>query len=451
VCQLNIFEQKQQNWLEVRQLFIDKEIKVSLDKFLASLNTEATNTCQLTEKNSVAQLKICSEHSLMFVHTCEELAAHIHTTVAHNTQFKKSFENGAQVLMAKQEADAKSDTETIVREIKSLAKSVDATLNDLADLNNMKSMFQETLEESLKSFQNMIGQFTKQISENFEKIDSKIARISENNDQNLCELNKLKKMARDQVEIRLSAGKRDFNELVVVPVAELLEANNQNLTEINGLSRQLADKYQESMSYFQTSIEDVKQVQANSAIRLNKICSEQADKLQKDTQSLRCDFENFGKDSERFFANFTASSIENELVEVLETVYEATNEIKITNHSIGVRSEDMQKYCGQSMHSIGIFANEEFEEVVESGQTPRPKEFEKPGELPQTRDHQELIESYRKKLKELDSMSPPEQPKNTDGLQKASSESNVLNCVQNENKIEVSGIKCLVEMHVYGL
>jgi len=367
------------------------------------------------------------------VQTCEELTAHINTTVAHNSQFKNSFDNGAQVLMAKQEAEAKADTETIVREIKSLAKSVDSTRNDLAELNEMKSQFRETLKDSVQSFQSLIEQFNRQITQNFEKLDAKIARISEKNEQDMVELNKLEKLAREQVDLRLAAGKRDFNELVVVPVGELLEANNQNLEEINGLSKQLADKYKESVSEFHASLEQARQVQASSAARLDSMGSEQAAKLEKDCQALTDEFGWFGKESEQFFANFTANSIEHELAEVLETIHNAGNEIKITNHSIGVRSEDMQKFCAQSMHAVGVFAQEEFEEVVESGQTPRPREFEEPGELPRTRDHQELIESYRKKLKELDLMAPP---RHADGLQKASSEGN-LAC--SEAKIEVIG------------
>ena len=244
------------------------------------------------------------------------------------------------------------------------------------------------------------------------------------------------------MDTRLAAGIQDFTELVVVPVVELLEVNNQNLTELNTLTNTLNDNYQLSLGHLHTSFDTSTHTQQSNISSLCKLAEQQSGAMDRKCVDLNEQMTTFSRESEGFFTNFIANSVEAELGDVLETVNEANHEIRITNRSIGKRSEHTQKFCEQSMSLVDVFAYGEFRNVVASGQTPMPREFDPPGELPRTKDHRELIEGYRTKLQELDLLTPLKiSPTNSnDCLKKASSDTNSPHLV--EPKVETSkGLK----------
>merc|ERR1711884_579261 len=55
VCQLNIYESKQKNWLELRQKFLDNEIKSSFSEFYQKFLNHMKTTCDSTETHSNSQ------------------------------------------------------------------------------------------------------------------------------------------------------------------------------------------------------------------------------------------------------------------------------------------------------------------------------------------------------------------------------------------------------------
>lgn len=222
---MNIYEQKQQKWLELRQKFLEDNFKNGFQSYYEQFLAQFDQSKQKITCETDNQLKLCIQHHSLFTQTYEELTAHINTQLEHNQQFKNSFEQGSEVYIAKTEADMKTNTDELVKDIKYLVRSTSDTRQDLSELKELKDTFKN-------DFKSTINQLMDKFETCFEKLDVKIVRLTEKNEKDNAELNKLKKKARDVLETRITDGKKDFEELVVVPVIGLLEANNQNLIEV---------------------------------------------------------------------------------------------------------------------------------------------------------------------------------------------------------------------------
>lgn len=368
----------------------------------------------------------------MYMETYELVKSGLEEVNDRCTDFKAEFAESSENFRSKVEAERTKDSAAIVKEIKALVSNVSETSEDLKEFKESTVLFKSALKETVSTFQEMFTQFTASMDDNFSKLESKLAKIEEKNEATVSSLNKLKKTTREKTDRRVEHCNEDFKDLITAPISEHLEANCQTLSELKKLSAELSDVYERTTSHYKNALESTGKSFGKNVALLNELSSTHGDKLNGQCSKLTEEMSTFSKDSNRFFENFSANSIENEFNELLDTVSAVANEVKVTNHSIGLRSEDTQQFCSESLNAVNIFAKVEYASVEITSQTPKKKEFDAPKELPRTRDHNELLESFRGKLDEAGEDEGSE--KNGQELHKAETECNLVS----ETKQELS-------------
>lgn len=372
-CQLNIFDQKQQNWLEVQQKYVHDEIKEGFQQFQATYVEHVTEMSKTNEVKWESDYKLCQEHHSMYMETYELVKSGLEEVNDRCTDFKTEFAESSENFRSKVEAESTKDSAAIVKEIKALVSNVSETSEDLREFRESTVLFKSALKETVSTFHEMFTQFTASMNDNFSKLESKLGKIEAKNEATVSSLNKLKKITREKTDRRVEHCNEDFKDLITSSISEHLEANCQNLSELKKLSAELSNVYEKTTSHYKNAMESTGKSFGKNVALLSELSSTHGDRLNGQCTKLTNEMSTFSKDSNRFFENFSANSIENEFNELLDTVSAVTNEVKVTNHSIGLRSEDTQQFCSESISAVNIFAKAEYASVEITGQTPKKK------------------------------------------------------------------------------
>lgn len=432
-CQLNIFDQKQQNWLGLQQKFVQDEIQQGFQQFYSTYIERAADVTRANEAQCEADYKLCQEHHTLYMKTYETLKSGLEEVSNRGADFKEEFTESSENFRSKVEAESTKDSAAIVKEIKALVSSVSETSEDLKDFKESTDHFKSALRETVSTFHEMFTKFTASMDDNFSKLESKLAKIEEKNADTISSLNKLKKTTRERTDRRVEHCNEDFKDLIAAPISEHLEANCQTLSELKKLSVELTEVYEKTSAQYKSTLESTGESISKNMANLSELSSKQGEKLNSQCAKLTEEMSGFSKESNRFFENFNANSIEHEFNELLDTVSAVTQEVKVTNHSIGLRSEDTQQFCSESISAVNIFAKAEYASVETTGQTPKKKEFDAPKELPRTRDHNELLDSFRGKSGESEEGSDDKSPgRNSQELHKAATECNLASDAKQE-------------------
>ncbi len=317
--------------------------------------------------------RMCEEHYTLYMETYDMLKNGLEEVSDRNGEFRERLAESSETFRSKAEAETTRDSQTIVREIKSLVASVAEASGELKEYREATLHFKTTLDETMSDFRDMFMQFGAKIADNFDRLESKLVKIEEKNEAHVTSLNKLKKMARERAERRIENCNDDFKELIVAPVAEHLEANRQSLVSLKNFSADLVDVYERTAKHFKSSLESTGESIGQNVLRLNEMSGKQGERLSEQCAKLAGEMVEFGKESNGFFDNFIANSVEHEFNVLLDNVSAATNEVKVTNQSIGVRSEETQQFCAESVNAVNIFAKAEFANVEITGETPKKK------------------------------------------------------------------------------
>lgn len=398
VCQLNIYQEKQQNWLELREKFFKEKIKDEFESFYKQFIDEMTRHSVATEATYNKQIQLCDNHRSIFVETYEQLTHRLVTFSEKNKDFQETIEQNTKVFMKTTEYEENNDFQALGNRIDSLMSAANQASQDIQTLYEANNSFQASIMQSMQGLQQAIESISKDAIDSSTKIQSRVTEMAAKTDMFMMEINKLKQLERERKEARSSNRIKQFSDLIGEPVVKHLESEANDLDALKTCSEKLYQDYDKTGEQWKQTTESNKLCQDGFSGKLNELAKDENKALSNNCGVLASQLHSYGKESERFFHNFNGHSVEGELEEVLETVSEVSNEIKICTHSIGERSETTQKFCSQSVNAISSFKNNEYVQLEPTGGTPKPKVFEEPIELTKTKEHRELIESYRNKL-----------------------------------------------------
>lgn len=402
VCQLNIYEQKQQNWLNLRKQFLTSEIQHGFEAFYKQFLEYNEQSGIKSAENIVQQLELCSSHSSMFTQTYTNLTRAIEQTTVQNGSFLVSFIQNSEAFLTSTDTSIKNSSGDVTMRLETLEKSVTATSNDLGDLKTMTNEFRSEIDT-------VLSQLTKKIGEKSCQLNKVLEKVIQNNENQANELQEIKRLAEVNSSDCLAAKNAKYTELVSEPVVQLLEANKQSLRDLSALTKTLCSNYNDSAVHFKTSLDVNKETDSTKAAKLTELTINHSEKLTKQCESLSDELARYASDSERFFQNFNANSIEAELADLIELTGHAQHEVNVTTASVDDRKGSAQEYAAELGGAVETFAVKEYEVVLPSGQTPSKKDFVVGDEPQRTKDHVQLIESYRQRLGELEAMQPPQE------------------------------------------
>lgn len=400
VCQLNIYEQKQQNWLKLRRQFLNSEIKDNFEAFYKLFLTHTSQSSSCSSEAISQQLSLCSSHSTMFTETYNQLTKAIEASSTQNESFIISFIQNSEKFLSNTDTSIQKSSVNITQRVQALEESVSVTSSDLSDLKSMTHDFKSNINTALT-------QLTKTISEKSSQLSKVLNKVIQSNEKQTEELQAIKQIAEINANDCLAKKNSEYNDLVSEPVCRLLEANKKSLLELSTFTKALNTNYTQTAAHFESSLKDIKEIESSQEAKLNELTIAHSEKLVNQCNVLNDELVKYASESERFFHNFNSNSIEAELVDLIDLTGHAQHEVKITTTSVDERKEHAQEHAAELSGAVETFAVKEYEAVLPTGQTPLKKSFTPVDEPKRTRDHIELIESYRQRLNELDEMLPP--------------------------------------------
>ena len=286
MCQLNIFEDGQQNWLSIQTAFLNDQIKHGFCQFYEKFCDKTSQYADTNKKDMSAYLSLCQEHAGAFQKVLEGLKGHTEAIEANSFQLESRLKENSQNLLELNKVDTEENSKQLVEAIDKLTCSIQTASTELNELKAFKREFESEISRSIESIQSQVQAMSSNISRGFGVFESKLTQVTDKTEHNVLDLNELKLMVEASASNQTTSGESRMNAFIVAPINELLELNLKSLTELSISSRAVATSYQNSTDHFQNTLETLNSKRNEQLNNLESIMSSHSQRVEQNCETL---------------------------------------------------------------------------------------------------------------------------------------------------------------------
>lgn len=233
ICEMQMFNEKQVNWLSSQVGFISKEVQANLiDLYQQFADKSSQHTAQINDGLD-KELGLCEQHKESFRADHGKLELFVNAMVKELGGVEAKFSKSSEKYLSSNKSEIEASTAHVLSELDKLSESSEFVEAELKELVESKQSLHADVFETINSIQGMMNGLVARAAQKFESFDKKIESLRLRNESNASGLKAIKETAKEAQVRCVEKLKDDFEEKIGKHVERYFESAKENLNQVN--------------------------------------------------------------------------------------------------------------------------------------------------------------------------------------------------------------------------
>jgi len=257
LCELFVFDEKQQTWLNNLSTCLKTEIEENCSEFYKSFLNSVDSSKSLVESSCENQVKLCSNHEKLFLDTYSEIKNVIEQIETNSTDFSTTFTEKTNEYLAKNIQEIQSTSSTAVVSLEKVLNSTEQLQKEVHELKMAQQALETNCFEAIESLQSSILQISDRFKQSFISLHKKCNELSVNASNSIDELSQMRDFFKSNEKDSVSNRNKEFRSQVTQPVEQFLESNSDCFKKLHTSTQILQSDFQLNKQKIDQSINTI--------------------------------------------------------------------------------------------------------------------------------------------------------------------------------------------------